>query len=376
MTIRKILSGLIFVLTCNLTVSGQVSLVVKETNPQQVIEMAYLIQDWPATDDTVKFRKPFDVDKYQKIYTSPELCLDNVFRVYRHKRTYVLNFRASQLSVGSWMENIYTNMIPASGQMQIDGAPYTYNFSNVSEAAVHSGFALAIVYMREALMEQIEQAHKAGMEQLIIIGHSQGGALANMLYAHIRNNQDKLGLSNIICKSYTFGAPMIGNKAFAASFNAKLSGQQQSYNIANKHDIVATLPLQYNEADYWKIHLEEALKNDGAVNWLQLGKDFLANEFEESLQNEIRSIGFNIEEQVERYSVPIELPEAVNTINFEYLSNKIEIDPMKISNEKAEEEEENTPDELKGWMPRGEIFYQHHAKVYYRACLKHFYPDF
>ncbi len=65
---------------------------------------------------------------YKKIYTSATFGTDNKYQIYLHGDVAVINFRGSTDKQISWMQNMYSSMIPARNSMVINGEKFTYCF--------------------------------------------------------------------------------------------------------------------------------------------------------------------------------------------------------------------------------------------------------
>jgi len=117
----------------------------------------------------------------------------------------VLVFRGTHGRLANWMVNLNMAMSPWP-----------------SGGNVHRGFKTALM----EIWAEIERALDAVDRPLYYTGHSLGGALAT-LAASLRPPQ----------AVYTFGAPRIGDAAFAQSLVAL-----QVYNVVNPQDIVTALP--------------------------------------------------------------------------------------------------------------------------------------
>lgn len=88
---------------------------------------------------------------------------------------------------------------------------------------VHRGFLRALLQVWRPLRQQLRQC--AG--PLFVTGHSLGGALATLAGAMLKPRA-----------IYTFGAPRVGDGAFAASLHAPL------YRIENRRDVVPRMPTR------------------------------------------------------------------------------------------------------------------------------------
>jgi hypothetical protein len=87
---------------------------------------------------------------------------------------------------------------------------------------VHRGFAHLIMQLWEAIAVVLERAH----QPLYFTGHSLGGALATLAAS-----------MHAPRAVYTFGAPRIGDRAFARTLS-----QVRVFNIINPRDVVTHLP--------------------------------------------------------------------------------------------------------------------------------------
>ena len=102
------------------------------------------------------------------------------------------------------------------------GGPW-YDENPEDPASVHQGFK----YIFDKLWPQVEELVSKFNGPVFYAGHSLGGALA--LMAAVRRKPVAL---------YTFGAPRVGNQAFA-----ELADDIKHHRIIYNHDIVTTLPL-------------------------------------------------------------------------------------------------------------------------------------
>lgn len=79
----------------------------------------------------------------------------------------------------------------------------------------------------------------AGSANLVITGHSLGGAVANLLALDVAVNS---GAKNL--KLYTLAAPRTGDDAFATCFAANVAN---NYRVFNEPDIVPKVPPLYSQ---------------------------------------------------------------------------------------------------------------------------------
>lgn len=116
------------------------------------------------------------------------------------------------------------------------------------DCLVHNGFYSAFKAFRPSLEEAMKFVRREHREaQLVVTGHSLGGALATLAGSYLR----KKGIHADI---YTFGSPRVGNKAFASWVSNQSNGK--TYRVTNKKDPVTSLPpevLKYTHVapEYW-----------------------------------------------------------------------------------------------------------------------------
>jgi len=114
-------------------------------------------RDMIALCNSFTFLKLFNSDDeilplvYKKRYTSSVLGMDNLYQVYQKGDVAIINFRGSTAEKISWLENIYSSMIPAEGKIEISGKKFKYCFAEDKAATVHAGYALATAFLYQDL---------------------------------------------------------------------------------------------------------------------------------------------------------------------------------------------------------------------------------
>jgi len=97
----------------------------------------------------------------------------------------------------------------------------------------HQGFTDVYASLRSGLRAALSRA-RAGEKRLYVTGHSLGGALATLCALDLAAGP--VPLSPIV---YTFGAPRVGDAAFAAAYNRQVG---HSHRVYNSYDVVPHLP--------------------------------------------------------------------------------------------------------------------------------------
>ena len=160
---------------------------------------------------------------YTVAYRSPETGLKNCWNMwYRNdNKIGIISLRGTIGELASWLENYYAAMIPATGSLQInDSTIFNYQLAADSKAHVHAGWVVGLAHLAPSVTAQIRLAYQKGIHEFIIIGHSQGGALATLTRSYLFYLTEKGELpKDIIYKTYCSAAPKVGNLFYAYDFD-------------------------------------------------------------------------------------------------------------------------------------------------------------
>lgn len=161
--------------------------------------------------------------KYRIMYRSADLGMRNRWNMwYRNDdKVAVISLRGTIGELPSWMENYYGAMIPATGSLQLnDSTVFDYQLAADSTAHVHVGWTVGLAHMAPTIIEQIKIAYQKGIHSFIIIGHSQGGALATLTRSYLFYQTQKGILpADIEYKTYCSASPKVGNLYYAYDFD-------------------------------------------------------------------------------------------------------------------------------------------------------------
>ncbi len=316
--------------------------------------------------------------------------MDNKFQVYKDGEIGVIHFRGSTAERVSWLENINARMIPAEGSMRINGSSFEYCFAKSDEAAVHSGYALGIGFLRQDLLFHIKNLNRQGVHDVIITGHSQGGALANMTMAFLNNLPENTLSDENRFKTYAFAAPMVGNEAFAKEYKYRYCAQGMSYNIVNPKDPIPRFPLKYHESEKGFVmnNLKKFMSEEEELRMEELAVEGGALLFEDELKKLVDRLGKRTDNQIEGEVGSFELPPRVEGINYETICNRKMIRPVEypkllkdssiLENDSLMAVKERGPnghfkdESLYEKEPWG---YQHKPYNYYYAFLKTYFRE-
>lgn len=316
---------------------------------------------------------------YKKTFTSPVIGMDNKFQVYTKDKVGVINFRGSTNQITSWVENMYSAMIPAKGVIVLDKQKKPYCFAKDTAAAVHAGYALAAVLLSPTILDQIKQLNQQGIYNILITGHSQGGALANIVRAYLENLPEGTLSPKNVYKTYAFANPMCGNESFANEYHVRYCENNMSYSIINPADLVPSMPMHYQEKG--KILSAERLKSwvfgKESLDIRKIGMEMLVRKFEKSLKNYVNSSNRLIEKMVSMSYGSVDMPDYIRDINYFQVGNirtleqfsypQIQLDTATLT---EKELSKLKPAEDGNYYKPEPSFYQHKPYNYYVAILK------
>lgn len=325
---------------------------------------------------------------YEKRYTSGTFGMDNKYQIFLKGKTAIINLRGSTDKKISWMGNIYSTMIPAKGLIKVQGSSFNYMFARNKAAAVHSGYALALAYISPDILYHINSLNREGIYDIILTGHSQGGSLANLLTAYFQHlPENELSKKNNF-KTYSFAAPMVGNKEFAEEYKQQFCDKNLSFNIINPADPIPHFPLSYNDEDFVQETIKNLLFNREAVDKRRILANGAAILFDGQLNKYAQKLSQSVEEQIAKELGPVEMPAYVDGINYTRLDNIVELIPVEYPRFLRDSSILHN-DSLMAIYQRGhdghfshpELYskepwtYQHKPYNYYISVLKIYFPE-
>lgn len=317
-------------------------------------------------------------DNYQLIYASTPNMMDNMFQVYRKGKTGIIHFRGSTSHPNSWIENMYSAMIPAKGKMTIYNEERDYVFAEADSAGVHSGFVLGVIMMIEDVISQIDRLNSKGVSDFIITGHSQGGALAVLTHAYLENLKNQRIEDEIKFKMYAFANPMVGNTEFVAEYNRRFVEKEMAFRIINPKDIVPSMPISYRDGSLVSTDdIFSWITGEKEFNYKELGLEFIMRKFKGGITAYINKSNQLIDKVISKQTGEIILPEYMSDIQYVSINNVHELEPfdypeiIKDSVEISANEFGSYEKLENGKYKRQEPgFYQHKPYNYYVAILK------
>jgi hypothetical protein len=195
--------------------------------------------------------------------TPPEVVLDWAYRsktmglhnqwnlwINKSRTTIVINLRGTTSDPDSWLENFYSAMVPAAGSIKIDSDfTFQYKFAADSRAAVHVGWTIGVGALSRDILRKVKQYYGQGIKQIVIEGHSQGGALAFLVTSWLRYQviDGKLP-GDLVIKTYCSAAPKPGNLYYAYDYDFITRGGW-AFTVVNTEDWVPETPVTIQTAE-------------------------------------------------------------------------------------------------------------------------------
>lgn len=211
-------------------------------NKKEYLELAKISARHGSSDYYSKIPAP---EQSVFVYRSPVMGLDNLWDLWIKDRSIaVLSVRGTTVNSVSWLANFYAAMVPATGSLSLaEGDIFNYELADNPRATVHVGWLLSLAYLSRDMMPRIDSCYKKGIKDILVMGHSQGGAIAYLLTAYLYHLQQNGELpKDIRFKTYCSAGPKPGNLYFAYDYEA-MTQQGWAYNVVNGADWVPETPI-------------------------------------------------------------------------------------------------------------------------------------
>lgn len=201
-------------------------------------------------DSSYRVKVPL-TDNIRFLYRSAIVGLDNTWELYTLNETIpVISIRGTTQNSQSWLANFYAAMIPAKGSITIgENDNFQYELATHPEAAVHTGWVVSLGYLVKTILPAIDSIYQSGKRELLIIGHSQGGAIGYLLNAHLMHLQKNKKIpADLRIKTYCSAAPKPGNLQFAYEYESMVQ-DGWAFNVVNSADWVPEVPFSIQTLD-------------------------------------------------------------------------------------------------------------------------------
>jgi hypothetical protein len=225
---------------------------------QEYTEMMKISAKFGDTNYVKKMPAP---TSYDFAYRSPVVGLDNCWDLWISKGAAtsktgvaIISLRGTTQNSVSWLANFYAAMVPAKGELQLsDTSTFKYELAANPRAAIHAGWMISTAFLSPGILHKIDSCYKNGIKEFIIMGHSQGGAIAYLLTSHLLNLQKKHQIAgDIRLKTYCSAAPKPGNLYYAYEYEAQTQNGW-AYNVVNSADWVPETPMSVQILDDFNV---------------------------------------------------------------------------------------------------------------------------
>ncbi|MCJ8208790.1 lipase family protein [Mucilaginibacter sp. RS28] len=237
---------------------------------------------------------------YTRIYRSPVGPLQNRWDLWVNKTQDIaaISIRGTTSSATSWLENFYAAMVPAQGKLHIsDTTDFKYHLADNPRAAVHIGWLLGMADLSKTIVPQIQQLYRTKhIKSFIIVGHSQGAAIAYLLRSHLDYLQrTKVIAADITFKTYCSAPPKPGNLYYAYDYEF-LTRNGWGIAITNAYDWVPQTPLSVQTINDFN-----TLNPFSNINEALAKQSFFIRLYLKHVYNRIRKPGMRAQENSEKY---------------------------------------------------------------------------
>jgi hypothetical protein len=245
-----------------------------------------------------------------------------------------------------------------------------------------------MAYLSKDILYHINILNNQDIFNIIITGHSQGGALANMLRAYLENLSNfEISKKNKF-KTYAFAAPMVGNKEFIAEYNARYCDDNSSFNIIIPSDPIPNMPFSYDENSNLKDNFNTFLYDYDSFSSKKVMNDIFFNSFEKRVNRGVKKMSNTVSHRISKDLGTVVMPAYDQDLNYYRIGNRIEIsavpypkilkDSSILQNDTLLAKYKIGPDGYfinKGLYKKEPWAYQHKPYNYYVSILQSYFPN-
>lgn len=277
----------------------------------------------PSQEVTDQFRVPFPSNCTHK-YRSPSGPLDNLWDLYiRNDDVAIIEIRGTTAKTKSWLENFYAGMVPAEGSIQIaENETFNYKLADDPRAAVHVGWLTGLASIAPDIIEKINEYHKKGFTEFILMGHSQGGAIAYLLDSYIHYDPQNLIPDGLLIKTYNSAAPKPGNLYYAYDYDYINRGGW-ALHVVNTIDWVPQTPISVQVLDdFTEVNPFADMETfTSSMGWLEkVVVKSIFRKMDRSLRKSqkklLKYLGFKLFNFIEPYMDGMVEPEYLESMNY------------------------------------------------------------
>ncbi len=206
---------------------------------RELLEISARQVDTPWTNVTLPYP-----DNCRLAYRSDSVGLNNRWDLWiRNDSVGIISIRGTVMRPNSWAEDFYAAMIPATGSIIINkDFIFIYKLAESRKSSVHAGWLTGLAYLSGSIVTKINEYHAQGIKNYLIMGHSQGGAIAYLLTSYLHYCDKERIPSGISFKTYCSAPPKPGNMFYSYDFDFITRGGW-ALRVYNSEDWVPETPL-------------------------------------------------------------------------------------------------------------------------------------
>ena len=134
-------------------------------------------------------------------------------------------------------------MISNQGSIILDKSHvFNYKIASDTNAYVHLGWMLGLAHMAPEIVKQLNELHDKGIKDVILFGHSQGGAMAFLLRSYLEYLDEKVLPKDFTYKTYCSAPPKPGNLFYSYDYDFITRGGW-GFRVVNSLDWVPESPF-------------------------------------------------------------------------------------------------------------------------------------
>ncbi|MBV6404478.1 MAG: hypothetical protein IT228_13795 [Flavobacteriales bacterium] len=294
-----------------------------------------LARDLSALCTTHTFRDLYGSDAailpegYERLHTSEPRGMDNLFQVFRKGAMGVIEVRGSTADPLSWMENVHAAMLPAIGTVVVDGRPFDYHFADDTAAAVHAGYTLGVAFIADEVEEQLRALDREGVHDIVLTGHSQGGALVQLLRAYLEHRPVDRVPARVRFRTYAFANPMVGNAAFVREYERAYCSSGTSFSIINPEDPVPGMPLAFHDHRIFSAATVNGMvSGQDGYDMRSLARSALFRMFRGTVTDLAQYISASVEKRIAKPVGEVRLPPYREEMNYTPMPGRVALEPF------------------------------------------------
>ncbi|WP_304342878.1 hypothetical protein [Chryseobacterium koreense] len=323
-------------------------------DPKELLALMPALERTYDSVDIAGFKTP-EPKGMERVFRSKVTPLKNRFDVWRtSEKSAAITFRGTILDEKSlsFSAAFYYLMTPANGKIKLGESKwFEYKLSEVPGSGVHLGILLGLGLLSEELVAQIENQHKQGIRDIILVGHSQGSGISILATAYLKylQKEGKLPM-DINFKTYSVATPKIANFAFVCNYENLT--RNYAFSVDSPLDWVPSIGITFQSVnDFPPVSIFKDFKSFMSSIGYMPGKNYdsVYQQVSTDVPNLTKMMHNIVKENVYPRILEVlpgyEEPEIMNSYNFERAGTHISL----IPSEQYYKIFPNNPDNYQVW---------------------------